>query len=115
MKKINLVLLIFTLICSIMLADVTYPIVDTDQILYYNNSDEISAPVAGEEFYGQDANFSGNQPNYTDNGDGTITDNVTGLMWSKTCDTDGDCDIYYDDNLSYEEAVASAQSVNIAD
>jgi len=114
MKKINLVLLIFTLICSIMLADVTYPIVDTDQILYYNNSDEISAPVAGEEFYGQDANFSGNQPNYTDNEDSTITDTVTGLMWSKTCDTDGDGDIDYDDKLSYEEAVASAQSVNIA-
>ncbi|WP_202813775.1 hypothetical protein [Defluviitalea phaphyphila] len=27
--------------------------------------------------------INGNQPSYTDNGDGTITDNVTGLMWMK--------------------------------
>ncbi len=113
MKKINLILLVIAMLCSIIYADGTYPIADTDQILYYNNSDEISDPVAGEEFYGQDANFSGNQPNYTNNGDGTITDNVTGLMWSKTCDTDGDGDIDYYDKMSYNEAIASVSNVNI--
>ena len=35
-------------------------------------------------FYGQDANYEGFQPDYTDNNDGTITDNVTGLMWEKS-------------------------------
>jgi hypothetical protein len=33
---------------------------------------------------GEDSDFSINPPSYTDNGDGTITDNVTGLMWQKT-------------------------------
>jgi hypothetical protein len=91
-----------------------FPIVDTNQTIFYDDSTEISAPAQGEPFYGQDAQFEGNQPNYTDNGDGTITDNVTGLMWSKTCDTDGDGDIDYDDKMSYDEAIASVTNVNIA-
>jgi hypothetical protein len=33
---------------------------------------------------GEDADYSINPPSFTDNGDGTITDNVTGLMWQKT-------------------------------
>ncbi len=62
----------------------TYPIVDTDQNTFYNNTGEINAPNSGESFYGQDAQYTGYQPSYTDNGDGTITDNVTGLMWQKS-------------------------------
>jgi hypothetical protein len=33
---------------------------------------------------GEDADFNINPPSYTDNGNGTITDNVTGLMWQQT-------------------------------
>jgi hypothetical protein len=39
----------------------TYSIVDTGQTLTYNNTSEISAPAPGEAFYGQDAQFDGNQ------------------------------------------------------
>jgi len=113
MKRRIIILTALMMIFSFLTAEESYPIVDTGQILFYDDFDEITAPVFGESFYGQDANFSGNQPNYTDNGDDTITDNVTGLMWSKTCDTDGDGDIDYDDKMSQEEAVASASSVNI--
>ncbi|RWX52030.1 hypothetical protein VU01_10499 [Candidatus Electrothrix marina] len=61
-----------------------YPIVDTGVSTYYsNNSLLTSAPATGEAFYGQDAHCNGNQPSYTDNGDGTVTDNVTGLMWQQ--------------------------------
>lgn len=60
-----------------------YAIVDTDVSDFYNNNSIIAAPTAGESFYGQDAHYNGNQPSYTDNGDGTITDNVTGLMWEQ--------------------------------
>ncbi len=36
---------------------------------------------------GQDGTVqAGTPPNYTDNGDGTITDNVTGLVWEKLSD-----------------------------
>ena len=33
--------------------------------------------------FGEDSDFTINPPSYTDNGNGTITDNVTGLMWQK--------------------------------
>lgn len=61
-----------------------YPIVDTGQTACYGDVNEIVAPLEGEAFYGQDAQHFGNQPSYTDNGDGTITDHVTGLMWQQT-------------------------------
>ncbi|MBF0226161.1 MAG: DUF1566 domain-containing protein [Desulfobacterales bacterium] len=60
-----------------------YQIVDTGVLDFYSDSSLISAPSSGEDFYGQDANYKGNQPFYTDNNDGTITDNITGLMWQK--------------------------------
>jgi hypothetical protein len=45
---------------------------DTGQIISYTNT------------FGEDNDYQINQPNYTDNGNGTITDNVTGLIWQKT-------------------------------
>ncbi len=60
-----------------------YPIVDTNQTTFFSNDAIIDAPAEGEAFYGQDASYTGNAPSYTDNGDGTITDNVTGLMWQQ--------------------------------
>jgi hypothetical protein len=60
-----------------------YPIVDTNQGLCYNNKEQIDGPSKGEAFYGQDAQYTGNVPSYTDNGDGTVTDNVTGLIWTQ--------------------------------
>ncbi len=34
--------------------------------------------------FGEDSDYTINPPAYTDNGNGTITDRVTGLMWQKT-------------------------------
>ncbi len=62
---------------------IPYPIVGTAQTTSYDTSKEISLPAKGDAFYGQNSNFPGNMPSYTDNGDGTITDNVTGLLWTK--------------------------------
>ncbi len=53
------------------LAELTYPIVDTGQTTAFGN------------YKGQDAHYLANAPSYKDNGDGTITDNVTGLMWTQ--------------------------------
>jgi Protein of unknown function (DUF1566)/Secretion system C-terminal sorting domain len=92
----------------------TYKIVDTGQQTFYGNTNEITIPSSGEAFYGQDAQFNGNEPSYTNNNDGTITDNVTGLMWQKSPDMDGDGDIDYDDKLSYDEALAGAASFKLA-
>ncbi len=61
-----------------------YPIVDTNQTVFFSDTEVLEvAPEPGEAFYGQDANFVNNAPSYTDNGDGTISDNVTGLMWTQ--------------------------------
>jgi hypothetical protein len=64
-------------------SDYTYPIVDTSQSICYNNSEIIESPAEGEAFYGQDAQYTGNVPSYTDNEDGTVIDNVTGLIWTQ--------------------------------
>ncbi len=61
----------------------TNPIVDTGQTTCYDNYSSISCPGSGGEFQGQDANYSSNSPSYQDNNDGTVTDLVTGLIWSK--------------------------------
>jgi len=92
----------------------SYPIVDTDQEIFYDTIDEIPAPNPGEIYYGQDANYAGFAPSYQDNGDGTISDLVTGLMWSKSPDIDGNGDINYADKMSYSEALAGADTFSLA-
>jgi hypothetical protein len=62
---------------------VPYIIVDTGQIRCYNNYTETPYPKANTGFFGQDAQYNGNQPAYKDNGDGTVTDLNTGLMWTR--------------------------------
>lgn len=108
----SIIILIISIL-SIQLGALTFEVVDTGQVKFFNDSIEITDPVQGDDFYGQDAQFTGNAPSYTDNNDGTITDNVTGLMWTKTCDLDGDGDIDVNDKLSFTEAIASASSVTI--
>jgi hypothetical protein len=95
--------------------DTSYTIVDTGQAKCYDDSGaQIACPADGEAFYGQDAQYSGNAPNYTGNGDGTVSDNVTGLMWQQSPDTDGDGDIDEADKLSYAEALAGADTFSLA-
>ncbi|WP_299525528.1 DUF1566 domain-containing protein [uncultured Lutibacter sp.] len=60
-----------------------YPIVDTGVFAFYSDDNIISKPSNEDAFFGQDATYSGSQPSYTNNGDGTITDNITGLMWEQ--------------------------------
>ncbi len=64
-------------------AGIAYAVVDTGQDTCYDNSELIDCPTEGESFFGQDAQYAGYQPSYTDNGDGTVTDNVTGLLWTQ--------------------------------
>jgi hypothetical protein len=61
-------------------AELTCPVVGTGQNQCYDNSHAIAAPQPGQPFYGQDAQHPGNPPAYRDNGDGTVSDLVTGLM-----------------------------------
>ncbi|AQT69919.1 hypothetical protein STSP2_03119 [Anaerohalosphaera lusitana] len=90
-------------------------VVDTGQDVCYDDSYELSVcPGAGDAFYGQDAQYAGDGPSYTDNGEGTVTDNVTALMWAKSSDMDGDGDIDAADKMSYADALAGADSFGLA-
>jgi len=83
-------------------AALTYPIVDTDQEKCYNNNQEI--PCSESAFAGQDAQYSGSVSRYRDNGDGTISDLVTGLMWQQDPG----------EKMTYDQAVAGESSFNLA-
>lgn len=87
MNNLKKTILSLTLLFTAVFYSQTYPIVDTGVTDCYNNNSIITSPSSGQSFYGQDANYSGNQPSYTNNGDGTITDNVTGLMWEQDMGT----------------------------
>jgi hypothetical protein len=89
-----------------------YPVVDTNQSTYWDTLEEIDAPAEGEAFYGQDAMYAGTQSDYTDNGDGTITDNITGLMWEQLPDRDDDGVMTTSDKLTYDAALAGASAAD---
>ncbi|MEA3447559.1 MAG: DUF1566 domain-containing protein [Bacteroidota bacterium] len=91
----------------------TYKIPDTGQTQAYDSTESINMPVSGDVFFGQDANYTGNQPSYTDNGDGTVTDTVTGLIWTQSTDLNGDDTINVYDKLSQTEALAAADTLSI--
>lgn len=80
-----------------------YPIVGTNQTTFFDNSNEAVDQQTDDLFYGQNANFLGTEPDYVNNGDGTVTDMVTGLMWQQSFDHNGDGDIDYDDKLTYNQ------------
>ncbi len=81
----------------------TYRIVDTGVKEFYSNISIIPEPELEEPFWGQDAHYQINTPSYSTNNDGTISDNVTGLMWQKVMA----------DKMSYDEALIYANKSNL--
>ena len=84
--------------------DLSYAIVDTDQTAYYDTLAEMDWPEPGDALFGQDAEYEGWGPMYTDNGDGTVTDEVTGLMWQQDPG----------DKVAYSDALDDADSFDLA-
>lgn len=85
---------------------VTFVVVDTNQELCFDNAGkEMHCAIEGDTLYGQDAQFDGVQASYTDNGDKTVTDNNTGMMWQKTPDYEH---YSYDDAIGYCEVLTTA-------
>jgi len=78
----------------------TYNIVDTGQKNYYNSNSYTSKPNQNQDYFGQDSSYLGYQANYTNNSNGTISDNITGLMWQKK----------FSAKLSWNEAVSYANN-----
>lgn len=80
-----------------------YSIVDTGVNEFYSDSSIIKKPNTNDKFYGQDAHYSGNQASYTNNGNKTITDNVTGLMWEQ----------HMGEKITFNEAFEKAKNSNL--
>jgi hypothetical protein len=81
----------------------SYTIVGTGVTKFYNNNSEISAPTLEQSFYGQDAHHQTNMPSYMNNNDGTITDNITGLMWEQSMG----------DKITFDEASSKATNSSL--
>jgi hypothetical protein len=57
---------------------------------------QVTLPDTGQETsytdtFGEDSDYSINPPSYNDNGDGTVTDNLTGLMWQQEDSDENNC------------------------
>jgi hypothetical protein len=85
--------------------ELSYPIVQTGETDCYTDVAQIECPAAGEPFSGQDGDYRAGAPvSYTDNGDGTVTDDSTGLMWQRDPG----------EKTTYAEAVEGAGSLELA-
>ncbi len=106
-SKLKLSMIAFLMMVTISFAPKafgeTFPVVDTGQVETYDNSAPITAPGEGNPFFGQDAQYNGNQPSYQDNGDGTISDLVTGLTWVQA----------RGEKVSWSSAYLSAENCNV--
>ncbi len=86
---------------------IPHPIVDTNQsVLYDDGGYLLDEQQTGADFFGQDANYLGAAPSYTDNGDGTVTDVNTGLLWEKA---------HHPNRLSYYSARAVCEALDLGD
>ena len=61
-------------------------------------------PGPGEPYYGQDGNLIYNSMSFTDNSNGTLTDNVTGLLWEKTADAN---------SRTWDQAITYCNDLNL--
>ncbi len=82
-SKSLLAVVIIWIVGAAVIGSTTFTVVDTGQSSCFDDRGQTTCPQAGQAFYGQDAQYQGNQPDYIDNGDGTITDRNTGLMWQQ--------------------------------
>ena len=114
MKRLFIFISILVITNTYSILPQNYLIVDTGLEKFYDNFSEINAPSSGQDFYGEDAQLNGNKPSYTNNGNGTITDNITGLIWSQTPDLNSDGKINVDDKLNYYDALTAADTLTLA-
>lgn len=85
----------------------TYTLVDTMQDICYDNAGgAIDCPAEGADLYGQNAQHPRLESSYTDQDNGTVLDNNTGLVWQQTPETD---------RLQYADSFAYCASLDLGD
>jgi len=60
-----------------------WPTVQTGQEKCFDANGEIACPMEGEPFFGQDGSYQYGVRSYIDNGNATVSDSVTSLIWQK--------------------------------
>ena len=107
---------LFILVAGLAFAgDVPYPVVGTGQSKCYDERSEIPPPQPGQTFYGQDAQQHSPRASYAHSADGrTVQDNITGLTWQRSPDTNGDGHLDRGDKLTLAQARALPAKLNAA-
>ncbi len=83
-----------------------YRLPDTGITKCIDDKGEIACPEPGQPFYGQDAQYDGPQLDYQDNGNGTVTDLNTGLVWQQGDD---------DATRTWQEAIDYCASLSLGE
>jgi hypothetical protein len=83
--------------------NMSYVVVDTGQRRCFDNTGRIAPSAPGQAFFGQDAQYDGPTPRYRDNGDGTVSDVNTGLMWVRA----------RGETVTWDDAVAQASRCRV--
>jgi hypothetical protein len=79
-------------------------VVTTGQSASYDGDGNVIEVAPGDDYYGQDAQYESPDFSYTDNGDGTVTDNNTGLIWQV---------VPSDEHMSIEEATQYCEDLEL--
>jgi hypothetical protein len=90
-RSARLARLVATLCCLLIPVSAgAFTLPDTVQTKCFDNTQQIACPTSPTaDFYGQDGVYLSAPMALTDNGNGTVTDNNTGLTWQQTPDRTG--------------------------
>ena len=117
MKKTTLILLISAIITIIHTGfsqNLTYPVIGTAITTCFDTINVIPCPtVSSDPFFGQ---YHGMPPSFQDNGNGTITDLNTGLIWQSSPDANGNNNgiVEKADKLTWSQVQARPAVINAA-
>jgi len=86
-------------------SDAPSKVITTGQENCYDGDGNLLSTAENEAFYGQDGDYESVEFSFTNNGDGTVTDNNTGLIWQT---------VPSDDHLSIDDSEQYCEDLELA-